>query len=419
MLKAIDIHRLLPSSPRLPPATIRPSSPIFTEASFMAFVRLETRVGAEEVIERLHGRMVRGWNDPGSRISVRFADTSEQRELRRQERSRGDESSSPSRLTIAQAALLNLRGRDQYRVQPAPVIGNQGGRGAAYGSGAITANQGYHDFSSNAHDMAAAECYRPGGALEYPFNSIPSSSSRRGLAQTAPYDQPISLPPPASTNFQNSQNIDPAMAAILGTLRRNGVPFEADADHYDDILQLDDYRYRQQQQQRNGLQVLGDVDMNLGYSNQYQRLGGGVAQARGGYTPAEEFILQAHAASNGAGGRRVHSSQPQSQFCADGPADFNVGMRGYRTQASTISVPQSQQQGSYYSGHRNGALPAVLEDEGQPASVSQPPLTYTRSQILSIGNRMGITGINTTNPNKRTGSGIEGEATSSALYCIS
>ncbi|EEB97009.1 hypothetical protein MPER_03759, partial [Moniliophthora perniciosa FA553] len=169
------------------------------------------------------------------------------------------------------------------------------------------------------------------------------------------------------------------MAAILGTLRRNGVPFEADADHYDDLLQLDDYRYRQQHQ-RNGLQVLGDVDMNLGYSNQYQRLGGCVAQARGGYTPAEEFILQAHAASNGAGSRHVHSSQPQSQFCADGPADFN-----------------SQQQGSYYSGHGNGALPAVLEDEGQPASVSQPPLTYTRSQILSIGNWMGITGINTTN----------------------
>ena len=44
--------------------------------------RLETRAGAEEVIERLHGRMVRGWNDTGSRISVRFADTAEQRELR-------------------------------------------------------------------------------------------------------------------------------------------------------------------------------------------------------------------------------------------------------------------------------------------------------------------------------------------------
>jgi hypothetical protein len=48
----------------------------------IAFVRLETRVACEEVIERLHGRMVRGWNDTGSRISVRFADSNEQRELR-------------------------------------------------------------------------------------------------------------------------------------------------------------------------------------------------------------------------------------------------------------------------------------------------------------------------------------------------
>ena len=43
---------------------------------------LETRTAAEETIERLHGRMVRGWNDPGCRISVRFADSAEQRELR-------------------------------------------------------------------------------------------------------------------------------------------------------------------------------------------------------------------------------------------------------------------------------------------------------------------------------------------------
>jgi hypothetical protein len=44
--------------------------------------RLETREAAEEIIERLHGRMVRGWNEPGCRISVRFADSAEQREMR-------------------------------------------------------------------------------------------------------------------------------------------------------------------------------------------------------------------------------------------------------------------------------------------------------------------------------------------------
>jgi len=43
---------------------------------------LETRIAAQDTIERLHGQMVRGWNDPGCRISVRFADSAEQRELR-------------------------------------------------------------------------------------------------------------------------------------------------------------------------------------------------------------------------------------------------------------------------------------------------------------------------------------------------
>ncbi|KAI0342290.1 hypothetical protein BDW22DRAFT_1440088 [Trametopsis cervina] len=76
----------------------------------IAFVRLESRTAAEDIIERLHGRMVRGWCDAGSRISVRFADTGEQRELRRVERMNRDGENSPARLTMAQAALLNLKG---------------------------------------------------------------------------------------------------------------------------------------------------------------------------------------------------------------------------------------------------------------------------------------------------------------------
>ena len=43
--------------------------------------RLETRAAAEEIVERLHGRVIR-LDDSGTRISVRFADTTEQRELR-------------------------------------------------------------------------------------------------------------------------------------------------------------------------------------------------------------------------------------------------------------------------------------------------------------------------------------------------
>lgn len=93
--------------------------------------RLESRSAAEDVVERLHGRVVRGWNDNGCRISVRFADSNEQRELRvsrlflvpflllilhqRAERlARGEEEEigTATRLSMAQAALINLRGAE-------------------------------------------------------------------------------------------------------------------------------------------------------------------------------------------------------------------------------------------------------------------------------------------------------------------
>ena len=68
-----------------PPRTIafvRYDQPTIRYRQSHTFHRLETRTAAEETVERLHGRMVRGWNDTGCRISVRFADTAEQRELR-------------------------------------------------------------------------------------------------------------------------------------------------------------------------------------------------------------------------------------------------------------------------------------------------------------------------------------------------
>ncbi|KAI0037245.1 hypothetical protein K488DRAFT_81466 [Vararia minispora EC-137] len=91
----------------------------------IAFVRLESRTACEEIIERLHGRMVRGWNDTGSRISVRFADSAEQRELRRNERTGREGDPSPARLTMAQAALLSLRGQQASTASP-PAIGASG-----------------------------------------------------------------------------------------------------------------------------------------------------------------------------------------------------------------------------------------------------------------------------------------------------
>ncbi|KAI1798054.1 hypothetical protein LXA43DRAFT_6127 [Ganoderma leucocontextum] len=88
----------------------------------IAFVRLETREEAEDIVERLHGRLVRGWNDAGCRISVRFADTADQRELRRNERQNHDGEQSPARLTMARAALLNLKGTQYQGSEVSPTL---------------------------------------------------------------------------------------------------------------------------------------------------------------------------------------------------------------------------------------------------------------------------------------------------------
>ncbi|KAL1941721.1 hypothetical protein VTO73DRAFT_6721 [Trametes versicolor] len=90
----------------------------------IAFVRLESRDAAEDIIERLHGRLVRGWNDAGCRISVRFADTADQRELRRTERHGREDEQSPARLTMARAALLNLKGTQCQSDDLSPTLGN-------------------------------------------------------------------------------------------------------------------------------------------------------------------------------------------------------------------------------------------------------------------------------------------------------
>ncbi|KAF5350793.1 hypothetical protein D9758_010351 [Tetrapyrgos nigripes] len=310
----------------------------------IAFVRLETRSGAEEIIERLHGRMVRGWNDPGSRISVRFADTGEQRELRRTERAIREDDNSPARLTIAQAALLNLRGREQLRSQSgytAPVIGTT----RAESPGAPTANQIYHDFTSNAHDHIVGG-YR-GSAHDISSAAVALVNAKNVAASM------MSNPRSSYNKGQYVQgfgglnperrSLNPQMAALLDSLRDNGQPWSASGERYgvngDSV----------QSSTRNP-HPLGDVDINLGYPSHISTQrpgGGGVAQARSGYTPTEEFILQTHQM-----GQRRRGGGDQ--------VDINVGVRGYRTQASTLSLPQSQS-GSYYSN--GSSLPAVLEDD--------------------------------------------------------
>ncbi|THU96213.1 hypothetical protein K435DRAFT_101959 [Dendrothele bispora CBS 962.96] len=323
----------------------------------IAFVRLETRTGAEEVIERLHGRMVRGWNDPGSRISVRFADTSEQRELRRTERTVREDDTSSARLTIAQAALLNLRGREQLRSQngyTAPVIGTTRTQNAA----APTANQVYHDFTSNAHDGVNGG-YR-GSAHDISNAAIALVNAKNVAAMSGR----LSNQRPKGQLFDQGlggvnadrRTVTPQMAALLDSLRGKGQPWTGVDDRYG--VNGGDFDVSQNPLRHS--YPLGDVDINLGYSTHApqtrQVAGSGASQARSGYTPAEEYILQNHQMN-----QRRRQPQGQHQDGRD-QADFNVGVRGYRTQASTLALPQpSHGSSAYYSG--GSPLPAVLEDE--------------------------------------------------------
>ncbi|KZS95190.1 hypothetical protein SISNIDRAFT_452539 [Sistotremastrum niveocremeum HHB9708] len=70
----IKSSRIFPSKLSNPPKLI-------------AFVRLESRDAAQDTIDNLNGRVLQGWgNTEGDKITVKFADSAEQRELRKQER---------------------------------------------------------------------------------------------------------------------------------------------------------------------------------------------------------------------------------------------------------------------------------------------------------------------------------------------
>ncbi|KAL6300778.1 hypothetical protein BKA93DRAFT_752487 [Sparassis latifolia] len=74
----------------------------------IAFARLETRAAAKEIIERLDGRMVYDEHATPHRIQVRFADTNEQRKLKRAQYFIGREPSLAP-FTLSQAANVNLK----------------------------------------------------------------------------------------------------------------------------------------------------------------------------------------------------------------------------------------------------------------------------------------------------------------------
>ncbi|KAF5336443.1 hypothetical protein D9611_006601 [Ephemerocybe angulata] len=421
----------------------------------IAFVRLETRVGAEEVIERYHGKIVPGPDDAGGRISVRFADTSEQRELRRQERTIKEGGStgevSPGQLTIAQAALLNLRGQDlrggtspypnsagtpittslpsvtsTLAIKPAPIIGfsNRGGLDWAA-----------HDAAARIPTGVSGVSGREiiGSSREYAVNSALSAVSGHGLAlggtgmiaggggtagriarlgNGAPgidYGSAFAGSPigtigsqqlqrqrqyqaldgngdgmsgmgiqnPFQTDFAPAQRdfdsmgqyggglagmdgtMDPTMKALLESLGGGGVDQQQQQEFY------------RMQMERSTPSSYGHLHQQSNASQlQYPTYGGsGVASTHTGYTPAEEYIMRAHAENAarqrdyGGSNSDVRASLLQQQHQAaarkrpspldlgrhaagrrqdEGGVDIGIGVRGYRMQASLVGMSDEE-----------------------------------------------------------------------------
>ncbi|KAJ7135660.1 hypothetical protein C8R44DRAFT_869373 [Mycena epipterygia] len=305
------------------PYSIRSSRFFQTKLSspprIIAFVRLETRAAAEEIIERLHGRMVRGWNDPGSRISVRFADTSEQRELRRTERLAREGDQASNQLSIAQATLLNLRGKELHARGPigaAPRIDDYSDQ--------------YSQFELNAYPESDFEVDYSRVPARYP-HALPTQQPLGHFAQ-----QPL----PAHSA---SQRMNPAMASLLDSLQASGAALRGR-----DVYAQDTMNYRTLQQQQ--LASLSNAH-SLGNARSYVSQGLGIAPAQThlhpGYTATEEFILRARANSLPQKRRPVplDLNQARQHEIDSAAANISMGVRAYRAQASTLSFPHQQQHG--------------------------------------------------------------------------
>ncbi|KAG9311566.1 hypothetical protein JVU11DRAFT_7773 [Chiua virens] len=224
----------------------------------IAFVRLESRAAAVETIECLHGRMVRGWNDPGCRISVRFADSADQRELRRTERSQKSGDQSPSRLTIARAALLNLRGQ-----QLQPNIRDVAGPWPQRLANAPPDNQAIISPGSDSGLLPTSRSLP--STLCYPYGQSPLLSTSN-----------LPLNSEMDTLLQSVQHMGFDDGVLDGTMR---------------VSALDNEHFLPQQTQS---QAVPSAAL-LSPDPPPITLPRGHTQAHNGFTPAEQLILEVHA----------------------------------------------------------------------------------------------------------------------------
>ncbi|KAG1763310.1 hypothetical protein EDD22DRAFT_777237 [Suillus occidentalis] len=331
------------------PYTIKSSRFFKTKLSepprIIAFYRLETRAAAEDTIERLHGRMVRGWNDPGCRISVRFADSAEQRELRRSERVTKNGDQSPARLTIAQAALLNLRGQELQaharktqvnRTRDIPVIGQPRNE--------ISLTNIHHSYPNlNLASVSTGNISLSTSLpdhLGYPYDSSPSTRYQ---------------------DLQSNHYADDLLQSLQHNLNLTHAYTGSTLDQEHDA-------------HRAHFQALANATMYTAGAQPSAQQPRSQIQARNGFTPAEELILQAHARI-----REQQYQQLQAQQQLGHPRDCALPRR-----ASSSGRLESGTKLNANAQFLGDALPPISEDDfhalGQHQLESRSHYDHLRTQ---------------------------------------
>ena len=332
-------------------------------------------------------------------------------------------------MTIAQAALLNLRGQELRPLKVGPVIHSQSGgvrigRTAARGLGN---SMSMPDFSSNSHLDISSGGGSGANELEVDYSLAPGRNLSAGGGVGHGQGSSPSIYP-----YQNQQSsnwsshgsnqghghgqppMDPTMVALLDSLRSNGVPYKAgDADFIQNQRSVGAGHHLhplpQSLQHHNHLgasRSMGDIS----YSRPAP------AYTRSGYTATEEYIMRAHADSAALAQAQAQAQyqQQQQQKAAErrrpapldlrqhqrgdegqnesGAANIAVGLRGYRTQASIgrvgqeiISPPVTS---SSSSQSVMGGLSSTMSEEDFHASAAAVRNEF-RQQLRSLAGNCG------------------------------
>ena len=296
---------------------------------------------------------------------------------------------SPGKLTIAQAALLNLRGQE-YQAQihaslhpqlthPAQVLHHPqlhssnallpstvptSGLGPSFEVNPLQGSGGYSHASGVDYGHLPMGEYHPQNLQQHQRQLQHHSARFAGRMPMSSLSTPYSP-------YTHPDVMTPELNLLLDSHRR-GSSITAD-------------------QAGLGRNIL-DPDYMLQTQMSMPVLGVGLPQqARNGYTPAEELILRAHAHVNATRGTRTeeaHARKGSTSLQSSGGVDIGMGVRAQRSLASTVAYSQRTRVPATHSPNNPvKSLASMPEDDFQSGTSIhrtgfQPPLivdTNTRA----------------------------------------